>query len=274
VTAEPTFTQTVTPPSKALLDACEALEDVVVTFLQARKRVTGIGEYESTTHAIALTNLAIRFIEGTIELARRDVALLPSGMVTARAAYEAGIRIAWLLAPDDLFASESRWVSLIGEELDHTRRVAAFFGAGSSTVKRAQQRHAELAGFRDHVITQLRERGYVVDKRAPNLRKMLADLGEDRKYLMYVEASQVGHAAWAGAELYRRNLGAEIEFGEFAGEDGWRAALSMCWWVLHTPFAVALRRWGIPLVYPDLAIAARAQKALDKVAGRPQSGER
>ena len=62
---------TVLPPTPAILDLSRLLSQVISRFLQARKTIRKLGEYEADREGLVLMYLVIRYVEGVIALANR-----------------------------------------------------------------------------------------------------------------------------------------------------------------------------------------------------------
>lgn len=100
---------------------CDILEMMVAEF-EARTSALPTFGYEAPEEALNLMKLAIRHVIGVVTLARADFNLLPSAEVAARAAYEASVRAAWMLAPPTHFEQEARWATHLRGEIDYLEK--------------------------------------------------------------------------------------------------------------------------------------------------------
>ena len=207
--------------------------------------------------------LLLRNVEATVELARRDLALLPGGYLTSRAAWEAAVKVQWLLAPDDTFDREGRWVAMIGEgiaDAHHNREWLEQLGKDASS---ARNREIALRGLRDGVSVLLHDRGVATVERLPNLEQICRAVGVGDKYGVYRHASQYTHSTWVATELYQHNLGIDRLIGEFIDVHYWQTPLGLCWQSVCDPLRLALSRWnGTPVDYPTDAVMIRGNAAI------------
>jgi hypothetical protein len=68
------------------------LEEAIGRLIRAWAGCRPLGEYEADGEALNLLKLIIRHVESVVALASRDLVLLPSALVVARAACEVGHR--------------------------------------------------------------------------------------------------------------------------------------------------------------------------------------
>lgn len=182
------------------------------------------GKFEAPKHAWALSNLVIRHTESTAYLARSDVRLLPAGWVTSRSAMESMLTIAWLLAPDDPWEREARWVLLAEEGVRHYE----YLGDSASGLAADNARIAgKIGGFVEAVRAKLTDQ-VTFPPGMPNVRDRAEGQGP-LVYDLYKIASQYTHGTDAALTLYRRNLGTEAEFGEFIAPYQWVPPLRLAW---------------------------------------------
>ena len=220
---------TVSRPSQEILLVADLIEEGIGRLLRARAGVDpGFGTYESSVEARNLLNLTVRNLEAIVELARRDLVLVPAAAVLARSVFEISVRVIWLLYPSDPFERESRWlVHLRTEENAHikwARLVEQLGGDAESSIRLSDQ----FRSFREGVSAKLPPGTPTLDK-VPDLRAMLRSLGEERKYLYYMRLSQFTHGSHLATGLYRKHLGTMKELGEFVGPDDWRWVFVAAW---------------------------------------------
>jgi hypothetical protein len=233
-------------PTPAVHAAADALEDSIRRFLAAGETVPPWGKWEAIIEAYLMLGLAIRNIEGVITLARVDLVLLPGAMIMARVAFETGVTVRWMLEPEDPFDREMRWLRThymrVKFYQDLARKASAMRRDGSAHVHTADY----LAGFHDKVFEQLpqRYRSRYQPKELPNTSQMLECLGEKDQYLHYMVASQYAHGTQEATALYRRNLGMNMEIGEFVTPAHWVHPLYLCWHSLLRAGRCFLERSG------------------------------
>ena len=170
-------------------------------------------------------------------LARSSISFLASASSLARAAMEAGARSMWLLAPDEPFEREVRWLAHLENEVNVRKRLEGALGqddTGSSTVR------AFSAAVRDKLSP-----GTLVPTQVPKFDALLKAVGAAEKYSVYTYLSQSAHATHHGAGIFRQHLGATKTFGDFASAEDWWLPLSTLWWFLAMPLASFSERCAI-----------------------------
>jgi hypothetical protein len=149
-------------------------------------------------------------------------------MVLARAAFESCVKAIWLVAVDDRFLGEARWLARVGEEAASWRREANLMKMlGFDEAERYAQVGDELDAFRLSIEARLPE-GVKVPQ-PPNVRDILKEIGEERKYGYYIRLSQFSHSSHRAGGLYRRGLGSAKEFREVSDEAHWALAYAAAW---------------------------------------------
>jgi len=253
---------TVMPPTSAIKSAGTLLEDAIERLIGAWAGCRTLGEYEAEVEAFNLLKLIIRHVESVVALSARDLVLLPSAMVVARAAYEATVRLLWMVDPDDPFQREVRWLAHLQTEERYYMNMAkqlARFGSGEAERKRA----VAIGQIRSEIENKLPE-GHVTLKQLPNLYQMLESLGEARKYMMYVIASQFAHATHEAVGLYRKNLGTARVIGEYIAPEDWAICFAMSWYSLHASGERFLERaGGNPRDFLSAEFGGRVQAAIN-----------
>jgi hypothetical protein len=235
--------EAVIPATPDVTLACDALDNVITRFLDARGTLPHIGEFESHVEAMNLFYLAIRNVEGTVELARRDLVLAPAGMVLARAALETAVKAAWMVNADDPFEREVRWLAHLAEEERFHQRVASRLSKAGASGEASERTAAIIRTFREQVTERLP--AHVAPRhRNPTIDDMLTDLGARGLNLAYINLSQFTHGSHVATSTYRRNLGAMKQFGEFVSPSSWFQPLSVCWLSLSGPGRLVLLRLG------------------------------
>ena len=225
-------------PTPQIVHACDALDKVIAAFIRYRSEVPGT-EFESNSEALILFNLVIRQVEGVLELARKDLALVPAAYACARSALETAIKAAWLVNLDDPFAREARWLAHIAEEERVYRRAVAKSEHNQLT-QRFQDQAEELKVFREAVARKMPS-GVVIPSIA-NAEEMISAIGGRHLYSIYIFLSQFVHGGHLATTLYRKNLGIDKEYGEFVELSHWYIALRACWLSLSQPGDIVLDR--------------------------------
>ena len=100
--------------NKDMTIKCELLEQMVAEF-EAVTSKHQMSKFESHDEALNLMMLASRHVSGVVAIARAGYLLLPVAEVAARAAYEASVRAAWMVSPEDPFDREARWATHLRE---------------------------------------------------------------------------------------------------------------------------------------------------------------
>jgi len=126
------------------------MDGAIQAFLTRRKSLPPLGRWEADIEANNLFNLAIRHIESIVELARRDLVLLPSANVLARAVFETSVKAAWMVQPDDPFQRELRWLAHLQEEVRmHDRLVSRGVRFGSVDLHPIKSEGIRFASFKN-----------------------------------------------------------------------------------------------------------------------------
>ncbi|MGZ6583153.1 MAG: hypothetical protein ACXVHX_02240 [Solirubrobacteraceae bacterium] len=125
-----------------------------------------------------------------------------------------------MLEPEDEWAREARWLSLVeeGARLGERREMAAWPGiAAQSEVMRS---------FSEAVAAKLPAGTSV--PRTPTVKQMLEGHG-DAFLGFYALASQYAHGAELATRQWRVNLGVDAAYGDFADTRGWALPLLSAW---------------------------------------------
>jgi hypothetical protein len=190
-------------PTSEMLSACADIDVQIEIFLEARQSVLPLGEYEAHMEADCLFKLAIRQVEGVLELARKDVVLLPPAAVAARAAYETAVKAAWLVNMDDPMDREARWLVHLASEERYLRKAVHRMGQPVRPDDSMLLRAERLRSFIEAVDREIPV-GVTRLQRTPTFEQMLESIGGTARYVLYMETSQFMHAEHAATWLYRR----------------------------------------------------------------------
>ena len=193
--------------------------------------------FESHTASVFMMWLLMRQVESVICLARRDLILLPGALPIARTAFETGIKILWMLDPDDPYEREVRWLTYLKTEEDFHRKLGKEIG---------NTKHDEAESIRDFRvrIEGLLLNKYKLYKQLPNFRQILQEIGEERKYSLYIMLSQYNHSTHAATSLYRKGIGRSVEVKDITSSGDWKIPLSACYFGFASAGCRIIQRWG------------------------------
>lgn len=232
------------PTTPAVDAACKELDTAVGRFLDARRALPSLGKYESEVEALNLFYLALRDVEGVIALGRSDLILLPPAIAAARAAFESGVKSAWLVDADDRFERESRWLAHLAGEERLYRRLGQRLAELGEDPGRANEREESIKNFRTAVAQALPDRFRELS-RSPSFDQMLTSIGGQKLYAVYMQLSQFMHGEHAATWLYRSaGLGTEKRLGEFIEPAHWYLPLRVSWLSLVHPGRLLISRLG------------------------------
>jgi hypothetical protein len=255
----------VAPPTKAIVSACDALDEVIAKFLDSRSSLHGYAQYSSSAEALMLFNLVIRQIEGVLTAARHDLVLLPAAFACARAALETAAKAAWMVDTIDPFQREARWLAHVEEEARVYDRSAKRYSEVGQDASSFAARAIEIRSFRQAVEAKLPS-GVSPMKHIPTVDEMLTSLQGKQLYPLYIYLSQFVHGGHAATALYRRGLGTELHPGEYIESSHWYVPLRVCWLSLKEPASLALWRLGLRRKsFLTQALSSKALAAVERV---------
>lgn len=257
--------QIIVPPSFEVRQCADVLEEATGQLLRLRHEVEGrLGRFEADLEAMLLINLIVRYIESTLVLARHDLVLLPAACVASRAAFETCARATWLLAPDDPFERECRWLAHLASELDADERSLRMV-KDSSFAHTVKARLDKLAEFHAAVQAQL-PNGYKVPAKVPNLRRLLEEIGKEEVYLMYIRLSQYVHGTHIATRTYRKHIGTAKQLGEYIQAGDWKIIFEVCWWSLVFSGSKFIQRaTNGCLSFPSRGLQERAKEVCESI---------
>jgi hypothetical protein len=261
---------------EALKAAANCLDEAVEQILIAFRAVpVPPGHYEAELEAELMITMSIRHAEGVATLAREGIVMYPAAMVLARAAYEGGIRVLWMLKPDDPFDRESRWLANLGQTARFHEQLSHEFeslGFEDRVVDDERDVAATIRSFAQGVTDKLPERIEPIPK-VPPLREMVRELDIPERYVAYRLGSQFTHVAGYAIGIYRRNLGTAVDLGEFLEPSQWIAPLHMTWWSLWMPTArlLSLLQGDVEAFKASLPVRA-IEKAVESLAASSIAG--
>jgi hypothetical protein len=224
---------------------CELLKQMVAEFdrLTADFRMSA---FEANDEALNLMKLATRHVSGVVSIARAGYLLLPAAEVAARAAYEASVRVAWMLSPEDPFDREARWAThLLGEitYLEKEIQEGEVMGIDTSST---QQRRDGLLEFCDAVSRLLVQRGHPPKRGLPPIPDMLKEIGERKTYPIYSLLCQTAHGGHYSTWIFRSGgVGTNKIRGDFVTDQKWGIPLAIARFAFKGPAMIVLKRLGI-----------------------------
>lgn len=245
----------------------KAIGRVLKASIPVRDKLTG--EYEAPLEAWALLIILVRNVEAILKLAEEDLVLFPSAVVLARSAYESSVKIQWLLAPDDDFGREVRWLAQVKTEIE-------FLAKGEKLLKKWTTVDSKPFRYSLETLEQFHEEvskslppGHKPMAKLPNIYDMLVSIGEEKRYHLYVTACQFSHSTHVATALYRKGLGTDKQFGEFVTPSLWNTAFKTAWYALISgSFAFVSRNKGNCRLLDDPGFnktVVRAIEALEKL---------
>jgi hypothetical protein len=160
-------------------------------------------------------------------LGRADLDHLPTALAAARAAFEAGLRLSWIDAPQDPRERAIRVLLIHSGQAKWKRKVASDYDL---TAARGD-RWREAAETQENLVSRaLHEIGSPeLPKQVPSVAEQLRELKLERLYSGYRLASEYVHGGLSSAlevELLQKE---KSPFGLYSPND-WFLAVSMCAW--------------------------------------------
>lgn len=225
---------------------CDILERMVAEF-EARTKPLPTFAYEAPEEALNLMKLACRHVSGVVALARANFDLLPSAEVAARAAYEASVKAAWLLAPGTHFEQEARWATQLQGEIDYlNKEIREGKEVMGIDMTNTEQRRDGLAEFHGQVSQLLAKAGHPPTKKVPNIPQMLEEIGERKTYQIYALLCQTAHGGHYSTWIFRGNgVGTKKTRGNFVTEQKWGIPLAIARFVFKGPGLIFFQRFGL-----------------------------
>ncbi len=139
-------------------------------------------------------------------MADNDVGIAIAAGGPARAAWEAAVNAAWMVAPDSPAERDRRWLCLLQSERVFWAKIKAdcqVIASGSTAIAAADAEVARLDSIIQAANPQLRAAGVGPPTELPDFRPRLMDLGKERQYFMWRQASQFIHPGNRALERVR-----------------------------------------------------------------------
>lgn len=202
-------------------------------------------QYEAHEEALNLMKLAARHVSGVVGIARAGYGLLPSAEVASRAAYEASVRAAWMLAPEDPLERECRYLAHLAGEVTYLEKEAREAKAMGIDPTPSEERRDRLRDFSEGVSKLLVARGYS-PKGMPPIPDMLKEIGERKTYAVYALLCQTAHGGHFSTWIFRAGgVGTEKVRGEFITDKKWDVPLAIARFAFKGPGLLTLERLGL-----------------------------
>jgi hypothetical protein len=196
------MSEIVIPPTSEILVVSDLLNEAISLFLQLRDKLPPFGEYEAEVESLNLMYLIIRHVESISDLARRDLVLLPSSLALARICLETAIKIKWILQPLDRFEREVRWLAHLQGEEEYSQKAIKRSSQIGVALPELNDRLSKLSSFREAITSLLKEKGYKIITKVPDVATMMKILQEEAKYIDYILLSQYIHATHVATGTY------------------------------------------------------------------------
>ena len=155
-----TATIPITPEIQRIVDK---LDQAAQQFRHSLATVPPLGRYEAPDECLMVMFLMARNLEAVTALARRNLALLPSAMTLGRATFEQGLRVKWILYPEDPFEREARWLATLKQSSQHHRLLAE---------------HMEAAGEDIEIVSGLRGTAWQIEQFSAAVERGLLPKGD------------------------------------------------------------------------------------------------
>jgi hypothetical protein len=214
-------------PTSEIIDIVKLIDNGITIFLNNANEIE-IGEYESIVECRLILNLCIRHIESINELAKQDLLFAPSAMVLGRSSFESAINALWLIYPQDIFECESRYNGRLKNYEEWIGKQIRFFNDLGWDTKNYTEEKKSLSEFINDLDIELNRKGYETIKQV-NFKSQLKKINEEQKYLYYKLLSGFTHGGYHSTNIYRKNLGTKMSFGEFINIDDWKFVYSVVW---------------------------------------------
>jgi len=197
--------------------------------------------------------LAIGAVESVEILAKANLATVIAGTAAARAAYEAVVTCAWMLAPNDSYERERRWMALFLDERAYWKRMsdeALSRKDSQETVDAIQAEVDRVHRLIDRVQPQFDSRGLPPMQRLPTVEDRLDEIGDRTTYVLYKNASQLVHPSIRSLRQVRDlasshgSTAAEATYRWRTTPRDWTAALLLAIHALRLGLDTAVQKLG------------------------------
>jgi hypothetical protein len=222
-------------PRAELVAVADALDAVVLKYLALERGVEAT--LTPPVQGLAMSWIVARNVQAVALLARTNELFIPAAWANTRTAFEVGVRLIWLLRPDDAMERQMRFLAMYNEYAEYHELMAReqspnFFSDRHEVA--AKSVRSDLAK-----ILTLVPQGYKVPKRLPDVRTALKDIRNEALYALYKEGSQFQHGSLAATAVYLR---ASQSFDEVVNLREWALPVRTAWTIFReVTIAVTLR---------------------------------
>ena len=253
-------------PTPEIAAACDLLDDTIVRAIETIRLTTdayaAFGKFEADREAVNLLKITIRSVEGVIELARRDLTLLPPAAMIARGAFEVSLKAAWLVDCDDPFDRERRWLQQLATEERTWLRVAKHAGNGDRGDSDALNQLNAIKAFREGIEAAFPP-GYQPVNRMPSVADMASILHDKQIYVAYIYLSQFVHGESIASRAYEP---VEAPRLDAMTSLHWSLPLKIAWLALFKSTRKIISRFGgDPDVFMSEGEATEVRNALQAI---------
>lgn len=196
---------TIFKPTDEIIKVCNIVDAGIENYLKIRSKLE-YGTYEHEVVGDIHLLHSIRLLESIIELGRKDLIYIQGALVLSRSIFEGLIRTSWMLLPNDKFIDESRYVAYLTTEIEYLEKIGKEFQNNDLEKSKILEIKSQVSDFKLQLEKLLQDKGYETP-RLPNIREMLKELNEERKYLYYIMLSQYSHFSHHSTMIYQENLG-------------------------------------------------------------------
>lgn len=160
-------------------------------------------------------------------LGRASLDHLPTAMAAARAAFEAGLRLAWIYAPQDQQERATRILLVHSVQAKWKRKVASDYDLTDAGGDRWHQ----AAQIQEDIVSRVLEKIGMPElpKQVPSVAQQLQELDLSRLYSGYRLASEYIHGGLSSALEAEQIQTENSPFGIYWPND-WHLAVNMCAW--------------------------------------------
>jgi hypothetical protein len=184
---------------------------------------TEYGRYEADVEVRLLFLNLLRHTEAVIECARIDPVSFAAAATLTRTVLEQSTRVRWMLAPQDVWEREARFLAHLSDEERMWDRCARASGKDEF-----RSHAAPLKQFRE-AVEKLLPAHVPRLARIPSFERILAELKQPEHYAAYTVLSQFSHGSHYAGSIYRRHLGTAKELSERVELKEWGGLLKLCW---------------------------------------------
>jgi hypothetical protein len=159
-------------------------------------------------------------------LGRASLDHLPTAMAAGRAVFEAGLRLAWINAPQDPQERAIRVLLIHDDQVKWKKRVASDYDLTAGG-----DRWRQAAEVQENLVSRALEAigSPELPKKVPSVTEQLRELNLDRLYVGYRLASQYVHGGLSSALDAEATQAENSPFGIYWPSD-WYLPVNMCAW--------------------------------------------